>query len=365
MTTMLGGRRATVVPLLLLAAVIAVLLADVGVLVSAIPSREPRTVLGDRTGFSPGAGILADQPADLARELDVVVASGAGRLRIDMDWSQLEPAPGRYEWDSLDRVVKAADERGLQVLGLLTYTPQWARPAGTSTHAPPLDPERFAAFASAAVRRYRPRGVLAYEVWNEPNIPQFWEPTPQVAAYVRLLQAASRAIRAAAPDATVVSGGLAPASDDGPNGQLDPRTFLERLYAAGAGPSLDAVAVHPYSYPALPSDVLTARFNTFQKLTDVRATMVARGDAGKQVWLTEVGAPTGDAPGAVSPERQAAIIVDAVRSAAALPWTGPVFVYAVRDAGEDPQEREDNFGLVRRDFAPKPAWRRLRELLRA
>lgn len=327
-----------------------------------------RTALGERTGFSPGAGIVDEDPADLDRDLDQVVESGARWLRLDVDWSRIEAEPGRDSWTDVDRVVAAAQDRHLDVLALLAYTPQWARPAGTDSHAPPADPASFAHFAAASVHHLAPRGVVTYEIWNEPNLPQFWSPTPNAAAYVRLLEPASAAVRATAAQVgtrvTVLTAGLAPASDDFPNGQIDPRTFVERLYALGARRSFDALAVHPYSFPALPSDASTADYNTFQKLGAIRATMVSHGDGGKRVWLTEVGAPTGRARFAVTPNDQAAIVVDAVRAAAALPWTGPLFVYSIRDAGNDLADREDNFGLLRNDFTAKPAWGRLRALLR-
>lgn len=325
----------------------------------------PLTELGSRTGFSPGAGLVRASPEEVDRELDAVVASGARRVRLDLDWSMVESKRGRFDWAAVDRVVDAAAARELEVLALLTYSPDWSRPEGTSSHHPPDDPADFAAFAGAAAARYTPRGVVEYEIWNEPNTPSFWEPAPDVAAYARLLVAAAAAVRDAAPDALVLSGGLSPAQDGAADGQIDPRTFLTGLYAAGARDAFDAVAVHPYSFPALPTDASTAEFNTFQKLPTLRATLVANGDADKQVWLTEVGAPTGDGPEAVSDQRQSEIVTDAVVAADALDWVGPVFVYAIRDAGEDSKDREDNFGLLRRDFSRKPAWDALAETLAA
>lgn len=328
-----------------------------------LPAERQITALGARTGFSPGAGIMLADPDDMERELDAVVDSGAGWVRLDVDWSQVEDTRGSYEWSRVDRVVDAARDRDIEVLALLAYTPEWARPPGTSTHAPPEDPAQFAAFAEAATERLRPRGVRTYEIWNEPNLPQFWEPRPDAAAYLPLLAAASAAVHRAAPDATVLSGGLAPASDGGRNGQVDPRTFLRQLYALGAAPLTDGVAVHPYSFPATPLQSGTSEWNTFQKLPDLRATMVEYGDGDGQLWLTELGAPTGSSSAAVDEELQAEIVAEAVTHAAGQEWAGPVFVYAIRDAGSDPDEREDNFGLLRRDFSPKVAFHRLRELL--
>ena len=357
-----AASRTALAPLLVGVLAAAVLVTAVAA-AALLPADRQVTALGERTGFSPGAGIMLADPDDMERELDAVVDSGAGWVRLDVDWSRVEGTRGSYDWDHVDRVVDAARDRDIEVLALLAYTPEWARPAGTSTHAPPDDPSDFAAFAEAAAERYRPRGVRTYEIWNEPNLPRFWEPRPDASAYLPLLAAASAAVHRAAPDATVLSGGLAPASDGERGGEIDPRTFLQQLYELGAAPLTDGVAVHPYSFPATPLQQGTSEWNTFQKLPDLRSTMVEYGDGDARLWLTELGAPTGSSSGAVDDQLQADIVLEAVTHAAGQDWTGPVFVYAIRDAGSDPDDREDNFGLLRRDFAPKPAFHRLRELL--
>ena len=308
-------------------------------------------------GISPGAAVLWSDATTLESDMGTVAASGAAWVRLDVDWSVVEPVQGRQDWSAVDRVVDAARRHGLRVLGLLAYTPGWARPPGTTTHAPPTDVATFAAFAGAAAQRYRGT-VEAWEVWNEPNLPDFWAPRPDPAAYTALLVPAAAAVRAADPAATLLTGGLAPAVSDG--GGIAPADFLEAVYAAGGGGAVDAVGVHPYSYPALPDDLWTGGWNSFVRLPEVHAVMERHGDAAKPVWLTEFGAPTGTGVGAVSPERQAQILDRGFTEARRLAFVGPVFVYALRDSGTDPADREQNFGLLRADGTPKPAWDVLR-----
>ena len=124
-------------------------------------------------------------------------------------------------------------------------------PSGTSaTYGP--DPAKFAAFAKVAASHYSALGVHAYEVWNEPNTKSFWTPSPNVADYTRLLKAAYPAIKGADPQATVLSGGTAPAPDDGTS--YSPVSFLKGIYANGGGDSFDAVAHHPYCWENYPGD---------------------------------------------------------------------------------------------------------------
>ncbi|HEX2274735.1 MAG TPA: hypothetical protein VHG90_12750, partial [Acidimicrobiales bacterium] len=312
-------------------------------------------------GFSPGSSLANQSDADLARELDEMVAAGAEWLRMDFSWASVEDTRGSFHWAPVDRVVNAATSRGLKVIALLAYTPNWARAAGSdSIMYPPIDPNTFANFAGAAVRRYSTR-VKVWEVWNEPNITPFWRPRPDPVAYTNLLKPAYAAIKGADPDATVLSAGLSPAIDAADGAEVSPATFLQAVYAAGGGDFFDAVAMHPYSYPARPIDPSTAHWNTFHRLPMVYDVMVANGDGQKSIWLTEFGAPTGTHATAVSEAEQAAIIADAVNTFPQFPWAKMLLVYASRDAGTDPADREHNFGVVRRDFSAKPARDALRQ----
>ena len=315
--------------------------------------RRANAAGGDRVGFAPGSMILWGSDADLARDLDAMVATGATWLRVDFDWPSIEPNQGQFNWSHTDRVVNAAQQRGMRILALPTYTPAWARPAGTGDKTPPTDPATFANFVQAAVARYAPRGVKSWEIWNEPNISMFWAPRPDAAAYTRLLIGAAAAVHGTDPTATVLSGGLSPATDSSSGSSIAPTTFISRIYDAGAKGSFDAVAIHPYSYPALPTQSGTDSWNTFLRMSLIHDLMVAKGDGAKLIWSTEVGAPTGTGSGAVSEDQQAAIASDAIRAIAQRPWAGPLFWYAMRDAGTDPADREQNFGLIRNDFTPK------------
>lgn len=311
------------------------------------------TMTGAHAGVSPGSGILWVSNAELAADMAAIRSSGSRWVRLDIDWASIEPTPGKFNWAVADRVVNAARREGLLVLGVLAYTPTWARPAGRSSHAPPSRVSDFSRFASAAVARER-LAVRAWEIWNEPNLAEYWEPRPDPRAYAALLSAASKAIHATDPKAVVLTGGLAPAVTDG--AQIAPTDFIARVYAAGAGKAFDVVAVHPYSYPALPSNTASARWNTFVRLPLLRNVMVAHGDASKPIWLTEFGAPTGTGTDAVTQARQAQILADGFAQARRWPWIGALFTYSLRDFGTNAADREQNFGVLTAAGAPKRAW---------
>jgi hypothetical protein len=287
---------------------------------------------------------------DADRELDAVAKTNATWLRVLIDWHLVEPMPGAFNWGYVDHWVNGALQRGLKVLGLLAYTPDWARAPGNYFSAPPIDPNTFAAFAEKVVQRYRDR-VSDWEIWNEPNVPLFFGQVPDRAArYTELLKTVYPAIKASQPDSTVIAAGLSRAwAPD------DPPTFVKSMYALGAKDSFDAMAMHPYVYP---SGLAIDDHNGWSDVDRVHQLMVDNGDGGKKIWMTEIGAPT-SAPSAagVSQEEQARQITDVLWKSAQSGFSGPAFIFSIRDVDTaDQDDEQDNFGaLLTSDWRPKVA----------
>ena len=291
---------------------------------------------------------------DLDRTMEQAGALGATMVRIGLEWDLVEPVPGVHDWTAADRLVDSARRHGLDVIALLIGTPAWARdPHGEADSAmtPPADPEQFARFAGAAADRYD-EGVLAWEIWNEPNIRDFWRTGAEPKAYAEMLRGSYTAIKAVQPDATVLSGGLAPS--DTRDGYLAPNDFLRALYSLGVKDYFDGYAVHPYSYPDSPADPAKP-WSPWQQMFDTRRILTTNGDGGKDIWITEFGAPTGLDDKAVSEAEQARILSDGIREASRIPWIRGFVVYTLRDVGVDPADKEDNFGVVDHDWKPKAA----------
>jgi hypothetical protein len=286
-------------------------------------------------------------------------AMGAVWLRFPIFWADIQSGgPTSYRWDGYDRVIKAARARGFFILGEISFSPTWARPAGSSDRTPPTNVADYANFAAAVARRYGPLGVHAYEIWNEPNIVDFWQPKPDVASYTTLLKAAYTSITQADPSAVVVTAGLSPASDNGTN--IAPVTFLKGIYANGGKGYFDAVGHHPYNFPdggALKVAPWSAWYQMFGTPESLRSVMIANGDGDKKIWMTEYGAPTnGDPAKQVTEAVQAQFVTDAYNQVKTYPWAGPLFWFQYRDRGTTTDTRENFFGLVRYDFSHKPSW---------
>ncbi len=311
-------------------------------------------------GLSPGFTMLHDSLEELRRDLDAMVDLGVERLRIDLSWASLQPEPDRFDWSSTDRVLREATARGIDVLAVVGFQPSWAERADAADQALPPDSAAFSTFVRAAAERYRDE-VDAWEIWNEPNTRRFWGAEPDPADYAALVAAVSPVIRAAEPGAAVVVGAMSPAQD-GP-GEVSPEGFLTGLYDQLDPNLFDAVSVHPYTYPALPTQ--TQDYNTFFQLEALHQVMAAAADAGTPIWLTEFGAPTGTSDTAVSDDEQAVQISSGIEEARSRSYLGPLYVYSLRDAGTDPANPEDDFGILRADGSPKPAYAAVGELVPA
>ena len=77
-----------------------------------------------------------------------------------------------------------------------------------------------------------------------------------------------------------------------------------------------------------------------QTSPSIRSVMEANGDGGKQIWITEVGAPSAG-PDGVGTAAQAQEITQVVQLAKSTPGIGEVFFYTYQDSAINP----DYFGL--------------------
>jgi hypothetical protein len=297
-------------------------------------------------GFA-AAELLGDDPSAQLQQLEQMKSMGMNTVRVDANWSGGEPSQGNFNWSTLDGIMASVQQAGMTADLIIDGCPPWAAASGaTGQFAQPASPSQFAAWAAAVAARYGSKGADYFEIWNEPNIPQFWSPSPNPAAYTADLQAAYAAIKAADPSSLVISAGLAPAANT--SSSFDPVTFFGDMYADGAQGSFDAAGDHPYTFPADPdTDSQGAWGEMDQTSPSLRSLMTAHGDAAKKIWITEFGAPTGD----VTAAQQTTELTEAITAAKNTSWIGAFYIYTWSD-----QFGGDGFGLLDSSGNPKPAY---------
>jgi hypothetical protein len=297
-------------------------------------------------GVAAGPDLGKRNPVAVTRELNDYTQLGVRWVRHDFAWDVAEPARGAFNWAPTDIVVVGARLRRLNVLATITYTPPWANGGHADHRFAPTDPWEFGRFAGRVARRYAPLGVHAYEIWNEPNIHQYWQPLPDPAFYARLMRAAAFHIRAVDPAATIVTGGTSPARDS--VSSVSPLTWLRALYANGTKDWFDAIGHHPYVDADMGPDS-TDPGNPWHQMAgspgNMRSIQAANGDSATRIWATEVGCRQ-------SLGRCEQRLGRAVALWRTYPWAGVLTWFTYWDPNE--------YGLVSGDWSRRPVWYALR-----
>lgn len=331
-----------------------------------------------RRGVATQLGTSTVAPAEDAADLDRAAALGADTVRVVLGWQALEPdASGRRPDDyvaRIDRMLDGAAARGLAVIAVWAGTPCWASSAPAEVRGdcgpqeriaasvyPPASLDEYARATRWVVERWGGR-LAALEVWNEPNnIPAFWRSPDPPADYSALLRRAFATVEAARPALPVLGGSLAQADGD----------YLEQLYAHGAGDAFDGLAVHPYQVrwdlrqwgPPDADWGLEQRGRSFEAgLRWLRSILDAHGDAAVGLWVTEFGYPACTGPLCASEPDQAAWLDRALRLAAGMPSVRALLIHQLRDDVATPIWFT-NFGLLRHDGTPRPAFDRVKTAL--
>lgn len=320
------------------------------------------------------------EPEKVDRALVMIADAGFRWIRQEFPWEDIEiSAKGDFwdhkwdksAWEKYDRIVELANRHGLQIIARLDNPPDWSRAAGAAagTLAPPDRYEDFGDFVYAVVSRYRGR-IRYYQIWNEPNIyPEWGEQPVNAAEYVALLKVAYTRAKEADPECMILSAGLAQTLEKGPR-NLDDTIYLQQMYDAGAKDYFDILGVMAYGLWTGPDDRrVSADRTNFARPQLIREIMVRNGDAGKAIWVTEVGwnALPLDFPdfpmfGRVTPEQQARYAVRAyARANAEWPWMGVLnYWFFKRPTDTEKDQAFYYFRLVEPDFTPLPVYEALR-----
>jgi hypothetical protein len=312
--------------------------------------------------------------SDVLREVAHLDDLGVNVVRIDVGWSTLQPRGPRGfdQWyvDRIDDFVAVAHQHGIKVIATLTETPCWASTAPPRIRQrcegawwdrlvqdyAPRDPRDYARAARFLTARYG-RDLAALEVWNEPNLSyEFLTPKRNKAAtYAALVRTTYREAKRGSRAPAVLAGSLAYADVD----------FLNAVYAAGIAGAHDGIAVHPYSDGRPPfSEVAPPRYEFAAGLRSIRAAQLAAGQP-RPLWLTEFGFTACVGETCVTPAEQASLIDQTVRAIPALPFVRAATLYQLRDTTRSPREWIANFGLLRNDWRPRPAYAAFKQAVAA
>lgn len=327
-------------------------------------SPAPANFLAAENGYGVTIDLTRYDKAALADTLAAMRQSGLVWLRQPISWADIEPAPGQFEWQKLDRIFaaiaqsnrhftgansEAAGRRAkpFQLIAVLESTPAWARAAATTPTTPPTELSNFGDFVRALAERYGQQ-LDYYQIWHQPNLSAYWGDTfVDAAAYAGMLREAALNIHAVDSEAYLLTAALGATTEDNPL-NLNESAYLDQLYQVKADQWFDIVAVQPYGFWAPPLDAPDPIQLNFRRAELVRQVMLDHGDVKTPMWATAFGwvaLPAGWA-GQPSPWSHDLASVQTPRTALAIdharrhwPWLGPMLAarWDVTDlAADDP-----------------------------
>jgi len=332
----------------------------------------------------PGYGVQVHLFAgDMAETLNWARGLGVGWVKQQVEWHTIEHGQDDLDWTPLDRAVEACDGFGFKLLLGVTHAPDWTR-ASEMESGPPADYAEFGRFMEQLAARYQGR-VAAYELWNEPNLAREWRgDTLDPARFVALVAEGARGIRAADPDALVISGAPAVTGINDGVEAIDDRLFLRGMVEAGVARWVDGIGAHPYGFANPPDESWQFPTHTasshnnhpsfffLDTLEDYHAIILASDDAEIPIWVTEFGWPSTEEMGQmdttgweyareVSEAQQAEYVVRAFRAGDERSWVGPMFLWNLNLATIwGPGDPVSAYSLLRPNGYYRPAYIALR-----
>ena len=232
---------------------------------------------------------------DPDRCYDALAAAGIKWARVQTMWSRCEKVKGKYDFSVLDAVVENLTRRGVRPWFCVSFGNTLYMTNCFTGAAVGCVPTLYGAECRAAwcayvrelAKRYKGK-VTHWEIWNEPNIDNFWQPTkPNAAEYLELVKLTGGVIREVIPDAKIGGVTSSTALDD----------WARNFFKLGGAKSIDFWCGHAYG-------CVPERFRQAQKvatestddyvavLRDMRAFIDAKGGKHIEIWQGESGFPS-------------------------------------------------------------------------
>lgn len=208
---------------------------------------------------------------------------GAGWVRLVFN-SRLYQRSLTDAFAFYDPIISGFREAGINVLLVLTHQTYGE---GMGYVWPRMDSGSWATFTTQFVNvanqvaQHYGNEIDAYEIWNEPDVPNnpssvYMPP----ADFAPLLRRTADAIRRNAPRADIVLGGLVGGTE------IIRRYVASVRDALGGALPVDAIGLHPYGLGAPDDETVFSQFGSVQWALDRLAEVAPN----VPVWLTEIGA---------------------------------------------------------------------------
>lgn len=281
-------------------------------------------------------------------------------IRLGLHWERMEPRAGQWQWTEFDRLMQVIEEEELKPLVYMVGSAPFATsaPTGVSNpdQYPPTNPQLFANSFATLASRYP--YVTAWQVWNEQNIPPFWQPMENPLQYQQLLESTLTTLSSARPDVTQVIGGNAYYSQMPVRGGL----MLESMIQFGSIKRDRVTAYHPYSQE--PEGDIPGTGDFIANAGTVNQYLRHYGSG--PIWATEFGWSSYAGPVELQPiigeQGQADYLLRRLALMSAMDFDR-IFLFTLSDLDARATARDQFYGLLRLNGSEKPAYKALKNFL--
>lgn len=320
----------------------------------------PRSLQWDQF-LGVNAHFLWFTPTQYQLQIEKLRALGLVWTRVDLHWDHLEPKENEFDYTQLDDVIEALAKSHLKSVIYLVGSAPWASSAPRWAKArdtyPPENPTLFAARLARLAQRYP--SVDAWQIWNEPNLPTFWQSNQASEAYAELLNVSVQSLRRVDPETPVVMAGMAYFSQIPGHQTL----MLEELAGLGIQRLGTLIAYHPYSLMPEGDQPETKDFI----LRTRQLNQQLRQLAPPAIWATEWGWSSYPGPKVEQPiigeEGQADFVLRRLALMSGLDFDR-VFLFSLSDLDERATPRDRYYGLLDVNGHPKPVYHALANFLK-
>lgn len=268
---------------------------------------------------------------------------GGEILRTGFLWKLYEPVKGDCDFSLLDAALDTYGAQGIKWQAGLSATniPKWA----VAKEWKPLHPNRamcgypdreaFSALMKKVLERYK-KQIAYMEIFNEPDLSSFSNMSAET--YAKFLREAYSILKQLNPKLKVLSGGFAcPPGTNHPS--MNEPDFMKKTLEK-AGRSFDILAYHQHGH-----------FAGFPKGTQAVLALRNQYCPGVPIYPNETGITSTLCSEIVQGETLfTKLIYSWAQGAVGYTW------YNLRNDGFDPDYTEANYGMMTKDFQPKPVY---------
>ena len=230
------------------------------------------------SGVSIGFECLDRDVFDPTRCYDLLATAGVKHARCQTGWCKCEKRKGALDFAWLDNIVDSLLSRGVQPWFNLGFGNKLYMPEAYGETAVGHVPlyygdetlEAWKRYVEAIALHFSGR-VTHWEIWNEPEIPEFWQPSkPSFREYARLIELTAPLIRRNCTSARIGACSFAAR-----------HPYAIELIKLGIGRHIDFYSVHAYK--------VVPEIGFAEAMAEYRALLDVHGGRQVQLWQGESG----------------------------------------------------------------------------